>query len=361
MKSTILVLLGGLAFVCPALAAPADRPSAPPASAFKGDCESDSDGAKFAAKVCYTRFAPGNIFEPSNTKYSAGYQNQPPTCDKSRAISAREKDLLAKTYARAPDYMKTKLCRLTQVFVTKASSAAGENAGSWGFWQPPPQSGVYIGISEQVLKRPGGLEQHEHEVWRRLLNLNRITASLLPRVRTDNASDPTTAILAQLAHELGHVLLADTNADGADDRHPRRELVGPPRSACFDDAFLRASWDADLFHRKMRRWVRFGDQNGNRPTKVDFVLQRLRAKGRTAIAAVRVVTHSNQFVSLVAASSPEEDFVETYKYKILTDSAPNLTIRRPVSRTQVKASDLLAGDVIAGKVGCLRDLGLLTP
>jgi hypothetical protein len=261
--------------------------------------------------------------------------------------------------------MKAKLCRLTQVFVTKASDAKDENAGSWGLWKPPPQSGVYVGVSERVLQGKNGLEQHERDVWMRLLKLDQAGLKLLPQVQAGQSADPAVATLGVLAHDLGHVLLADTNADGVDARHPRRQFVGPPRNGCFEDKFINASWNRELFHANMRRWVRFGEQNNNRPTKVEFAVGRLRAKGRAALqrlgAAVRVVTHSNQFVSLFAAVSPEEDFVETYKYKVLSDAVPNLTIRRPVSLSRVAVSDLLGGDVVGGKVGCLRDLGLLTP
>ena len=35
----------------------------------------------------------------------------------------------------------------------------------------------------------------------------------------------------RISHELGHVLVADTNTDGFDSNHPRREVSGPPRRA----------------------------------------------------------------------------------------------------------------------------------
>ena len=45
----------------------------------------------------------------------------------------------------------------------------------------------------------------------------------LATVRDDGPSDPELTVLAELAHELGHVLVADANMDGIKRYHPRRE------------------------------------------------------------------------------------------------------------------------------------------
>ena len=49
----------------------------------------------------------------------------PPTCDPKQEVTNQQREVLAKVYSRAPDYMKGKLCRLTQLFVT--GSTMGSN------------------------------------------------------------------------------------------------------------------------------------------------------------------------------------------------------------------------------------------
>jgi hypothetical protein len=363
-----------------AQAAEAPGPTGPPVSHFQGSCDSDPDGAKFAAKACYTAYDPGQA------GYGASYR--PPVCDKSTPVTERQREVLAKAYSRAPDYVKARLCRLTQLFVTRPS------AGSWGFWEGgdrPPGTGVYIGISDEELgsataaRRRGstkavsaslatpGSEKSvadaENGIVGKLLRLadgDRRHRLGLPRLQMAALPDPALPVLAVLAHELGHALLADTNADGTDPRHPRRQVSGPPQSACFDEAFLAASWDPDRFHRHMRRWVGFGEQNQNRQKNpdVEFSLNQLRTAVRAgkiddAFDTIRSVYRSKEFASFFASVSPEEDFVETYKYRVLADAALD-RIGLRLRGQEVNLLDHLAVGILARKVACLRDLGLLT-
>jgi hypothetical protein len=162
--------------------------------------------------------------------------------------------------------------------------------------------------------------------------------------------------------------MADANADGTDIRHPRRRVSGPPRSACFEDAFLGTSWNADIFHRNMRRWVDFGDQHYNRQTNpaAVFNVQRVRSTARLHNFAavgniIESVYRSREFVSVQADVAPEEDMVETYKYKVLADATPNQPIVFRLGTQDVNVRDLVESAVPARKVQCLRDLGFLTP
>src|SRR6266481_1439995 len=124
MKASILIPL--IFFVSAGSVQAAERPgpTEPPTSHFQGSCDSDPDGKKFAAKACYTRYDPGRA------GFGASYRR--PACEKSTPVTDRQKEILAKTYVRAPDYMKAKLCRLTQLFVTHSDHGAWE---SWGFWE----------------------------------------------------------------------------------------------------------------------------------------------------------------------------------------------------------------------------------
>jgi len=362
MKASVLIPL--IFFVSAGSAQAAERPAPtePPVSHFQGSCDSDPDGKKFAAKACYTRYDPG--------KAGFGASYRPPACEKSKPVSEQQKETLANAYVRAPDYVKAKLCRLTQLFVTRASRDAWR---SWGFWEGPdrpPGTGVYVAISERELGGKQSFADAENQTVRALLNVSqsrRRSFVRLPGLRSAEPADSSLTVLGVLAHELGHALLADTNADGTDPRHLRRRVSGPPRSKCFDEAFLRASWESNRFYDNTRRWVEFGDQHRNVQKNPDVRLNfnRLRIAGRMgrldpASDAIRDVYGSKEFISVFASNSPEEDFVETYKYKVLADAAQKPSISFRLRGREINVLDYLDSGVPAKKVECLRDLGLLT-
>jgi hypothetical protein len=363
MKSSALIPLVVLMVAYSAQAAESPNPAGPPVSHFQGSCDSDPEGTKFAERACYTTYDPGQA--------GFGSSYRPPICDKSNPVTQRQRELLAKAYSRAPDYVKAKLCRLTQLFVTRSYQGLW---GSWGFWEGPdrpPGKGIYIAISDHELgpasKR--SVADAENEIVRELLGFKdggRHHRPRLASLRPEAAPDPALTVLAALAHELGHALLADANADGTDPRHPRRKVSGPPQSACFEDAVL-GSWDAERFHRHMTRWVNFGEQNQNRQInpKVEYNLERLKTaahNGKVDVAndAISNVYRSGEFVSFFASLRPEEDAVETYKYKVLADTMPNQTIGFRLRDGEINVLDSLKSGKPAKKMECLRDLGFLT-
>ncbi|WP_027567933.1 hypothetical protein [Bradyrhizobium sp. URHA0013] len=334
-------------------------PTQPPVSHFRGTCEIDSDGTKFAARACYTTYYPGD--------QGFGNEYSPPVCMK-KPLRKREKEVLAKIYSRAPDYLQAKLCRLTQLFVTQSK---WWGPVGWGFWEGPdrpPGTGVYLAIASRELRSKKSIAELENETVNQLLGIRDAGGGRrAPVTRLQGVvADPVLTILSEVAHEMGHVLLADANADGEDAAHPRRRVSGPPRSACFEDAFLGTSWNADIFHKNMRRWADFGFQNNNVQKNPDsaFNVEGVRAAVRTrnfgvASDAIRNVYRNNEFVSLQAKVAPEEDLAEMYRYKVLVDASP----RGPVLRLDGKSIDVqswLKSDILAKKVQCLRDLGFLT-
>jgi hypothetical protein len=364
MKSSALIPFVVLAAAYSAQAAEPTyqrNPTAPPTSHFQGTCESDPDGTKFAAKVCYSGY-----YYPDDAGKGSDYH--PPVCRK-KPVSKRDQAVLAQIYSRAPDYLQAKLCRLTQVFVIRSSPWGPIG---WGFWEGPdrpPGTSVYLAIAARELRSKNSLADAENETARRLLGIKDGGRGRGPRsaarLRGDD-SDPVLTILSEVAHEMGHVLLADANADGSNDAHPRREVSGPPRSKCFEDAYLGTSWDADIFHKNMRRWADFGFQNNNvqkNPASqfnVEAARAAVRARDfRVADQAVEKVYSNKDFVSLQAKVAPEEDLAETYRYKVLVDASPKQPVLR-LGDQETNLRDLLETDIISQKVQCLRDLGFLT-
>ena len=366
MRATALIPLVFLTITCCARAAAPSYPmypTTPPETHFQGTCVSDPDGTKFAEKACYTAFYPGD------SGYAPRYR--PPTCDKSTPVVQAQKDVLARTYSRAPDYMKSRLCRLTQLFVTRSPSWGPMG---WGFWEGPDRlpgsKSVYVAISDRELTGKKSFVDVENQTIRDLLRYSdgdRDKGRGLVQLKTGAALDPELTVLAELAHELGHALVADANMDGIKRYHPRRRVSGPPRSACFEDAFIHASWDERRFNRHLQRWVDFGNQYRNRLQNPDirFSLESLRrdverGKFNVANRAVRDVYSSKEFVSFAAAVNPVEDVAETYKYKVLADAMAGQKVGFDLGGRDIKIFDILDTGILEKKVKCLRDIGFLS-
>jgi hypothetical protein len=367
MRATALIPLVFLTITYCAKAAAAsypEYPTTPPETHFEGTCVSDPDGTKFAEKACHIA-----LYHPGLSGFAPFYR--PPTCDKSKPVVQAQKDILAKAYSRAPDYMKGKLCRLTQLFVTRSSSWGPTG---WGFWEGPdrlPDSkSVYVAISDRELTSKKSFVDVENQTISDLLRYSdrdNDKGRGLVQLKAAAALDPELTVLAELAHELGHALVADANMDGIKRYHPRRRVSGPPRNACFEDAFIHASWDEGRFNRHLQRWVDFGHQYDNRAKNPDlkFSLERLRpdvgrGKFDAANRAIRDVYSSKEFVSFAAAINPWEDVAETYKYKVLADAMTNQKVGFDLGGRDINVFDLLDSGVLQRKVQCLGDIGFLS-
>jgi hypothetical protein len=367
MRATAFIPLIFLTITCSAKAGPASYqqyPTTPPETHFQGTCVSDPDGTKFAEKACYTTF-----YHPGESGFAPRYR--PPTCDKSKPLTQEQKDILAKAYSRAPDYMKAKLCRLTQLFVTRSRSWGPMG---WGFWEGPdrwPNSkSVYVAISDRQLTGKKSFVDVENQTISDLLRYpvgDRDKGKGLIQLKTGAAPDPELAVLTEIAHELGHALVADANMDGIKRYHPRRRVSGPPQNACFESAFIQASWDEKRFNGNLQRWVDFGKQYDNRAKNPDlkFSLERLRLDVRrgkfdAANRLIRDVYSSNEFVSFAALINALEDVVETYKYKVLADVMGNQKAGFDVGGRDINVFDNLNSGVLQKKVQCLSDFGFLS-
>jgi hypothetical protein len=295
----------------------------------------------FLAKVCDLNLNVTPPYDPSkpgdNTNYSS------PTCA-GKTLTNSYLSQLGDAFTLAPVDVKQKLCALNQVFVTSSAGAME----AWGIWEIAPDlgssvtrhgnGGVYIVVPDTVLQSATSLPAAESAVYAALFKLGSYP-STLPQLSSQNAASKTLAAgtLAILAHELGHILLADANADGTggDGRaHPRTTnpdgtaLCDPPLDKCFESDFLGTAsenhrWNAKDFHTNMRRWIpfnRMGGQHGNKHHSVDFgsVWKNVNAnKYADATTGITAIYGSGELASLFAAVTPEEDFVETYKYKTL--------------------------------------------
>ena len=204
----------------------------------------------------------------------------------------------------------------------------------WGFWEGPyrlPNSkSVYVGIAERELNSKKTFVEVENQTTRDLLlspDGDQGKGAGLIQLKAAVAPDLELTVMAELAHELAHAMVADANMDGIQRYHPRRKYSGPPRSKCLEDAFIHSSWDEGSFNRNLQLWVDFGNRYHNRPKNHDlrFSLDRLRQSVRqgkfdAANRAIRNVYRSEEFVSFASLMNVWEDIVETFKYKALADA-----------------------------------------
>jgi hypothetical protein len=367
MKARVPILLFALVMAssAPAQSPPSCNPH------FTTPCSKDFD---FGSLVCYMGSYDPAKLNPGTTPdhlYSS------PMCD-STNVPAAYLSLLKNAYALAPSSVQSKLCKLKKVFVTTDSSYTSPAREPLGIWEAPARGGgdVYIAIPDYTLDSASTLAEEENGVLARLLTDPKATGRSLPSFQSNNppAKTPAAPVLAVLAHELGHILLADTNVDGTGapgQPHPRP--CRQPANKCFEQRFLGKAggtslWDHAHFHGNMRRWISFGVTNGNRylNTNVDFGAIKSQINDPTkdvdSTDKIRKIYLAG-LASVFAAVSPEEDFVETYKYKVLAaakdpasgaslDLSINFPSGNPVTIDVLNRLRPPSGELL-GKINCV--------
>jgi len=304
-----------------------------------------SDGKNFAESFIPDPLNPGSMttvvcnldkYDPSNftaTK-AAGYQ--PPRCKGAAAdVNPAYLKLIESAYDIAPPAVKRNLCKLTHVFVITADSypvsTPLEALGRWESYDLGVNGmNMYMAIPYDMLDAasgPASLAAEENALLFKLLNVSPPRKSLPSFTDGPPSNASKAAILAVLAHELGHIILADTNADEPNPVSPVRPCPRP-KQGCFNGDFLGSAgehrgWNQNKF--SPRRWITFGDGHGNAHQSSIRKFEDLRVeagnpKNDGGTSADIQGIYNKDFVSVFAAVSPEEDFVETFKYAALADA-----------------------------------------
>jgi hypothetical protein len=250
-----------------------------------------------------------------------------------------ETAVIAAAYNAAPAFFQDALCRLDHIYVDTDTKDT-QKPSVWGMRERlnvDPATGkprTHIGISRQVLaslaKQARPYSSYENRVARMLLSgapANLIAYAAAP---DPGGKQPAAlAVLAILAHEMGHIVWWEDDIGS-----------GP---------FPEFSWTTKSVQHGFHN---FGVEDPENPPKrrpvradVQYALRYLPA-GRAA-ADLRQV-YGGEWASLFATVAADEDFVETYKLVVMTDTAPGAAPGRlALTRLAVSIPHSGAGDILA--------------
>jgi hypothetical protein len=317
------------------------------------------------------------VLAPNFTPYLP-YSSTPPTYASPTssttltAGSAMATDL-GQAFAIAPPFFQQQLCLLDGVFINTNDCTSFDNstdvcsgpspgtalsAGqittySWGYregpWQfalgsPPGHYGRYIAISAGPWSSAGQhappYSGYEGAVLNLLLPWP--SGAMAPKYGTANsgADIPAMAVLAALAHEFGHVLWYDK--------------FRPTAGGSYDfDTFCHGTFYANSWGHvgAPPLWRQFGDiQNSHHPSDVNIAEIALALLGQKFLPAGsllhRIYGTKGRWASLFAAFSPDEDFVETFKFYVLTNAVSTDAQNNPHALASLPIT--IPGDSAAG-------------
>jgi hypothetical protein len=197
--------------------------------------------------------------------------------------------IIKKAFALAPAGLQKDLCSL-KCIVTGSS-------GSWGKWANPKFRGddsAVIGVATDDLN---------------IMLSKKLDSNLLSihAYHTITAGDTIErSLMYTLAHEMAHIKW--------------RRDIPKTGSSCPIDPFIAISWQGHA-GTKVRRWTYFGNELGNFKSSTMIFPSQV-----TSDDDVRTI-YNGGFATALAATNPEEDFVESYAIgAIMPPSGASATI-----------------------------------
>jgi hypothetical protein len=232
-------------------------------------------------------------------------------------------DALAAAWTAAPPKFQDRLCNLTMIYIDPTANAAS----SWGYRENagqfvPGYSGSYnryIGLSAALWTTPTtemSLDAYETSIVYNLLGWDKM------KYRAAIPSYVGQAILAALAHEYGHVLFYEeyspdptrnfsySNFCSGNFNTSWQNPDTPPPFRGFGDPEVKQKDDNTTDNVKLHK-LGFALLQGN------FV--------KAATMLDKIYSSKGRWASALAAFSPDEDFVETFKLYILMHATTGRT------------------------------------
>jgi hypothetical protein len=357
MRSTVAILSVGMVILLEACATPV--PVAAPTSGTArpvsdvtaqrlfqapqpNGCLPNMPATFVAAKVQMLASNPNATFGNNFGGYDPNYVGPSPA----GSASNEETKLLAQAFNLAPQWLQFQLCnQVNFVFVDPNQYQANSEFG-WAFWESsdPKQTqnsqnhsqARFIGIAQAALDDKNiTLSSSETRVLQILLG-NPGSAPTVTASFTAGTDSAAWAVLAILAHEMGHLFWHDVCDGDSNQRDQRR---------C--GSFHKHGWQNVGDHWTLRE---FGAPipNAKHYPLVDDSVSIMKQTQPPFPALKRLYAGRNsvtRWVDLFAAVAPDEDVAETYKLAALTDSSD---ANRPrLAALTVSYGDNWNGDIVA--------------
>jgi len=264
---------------------------------------------------------------------------------------------LAAAFAAASPAFQQQLCNLDALYINAATCTSSEQCAddSWGWHQSRPTvgNGRVIALSVNLWAYRGHATPYSDFE-------TDLTQAVLPlsgaRYSGANVDTFSLTLLAALAHEMGHIRWYDLVAPNYPD----------PSKFC-GGVFFSQGWTLPVSPpppwrelltpvQRSRRGDHWSDMHLNPPHIRD--IDRSSDPAYRAQQAFGLFTPNQPWASVFASVSPDEDFVETYKFKVLTTAQPPLTsatLTIPGGGSVNLVGDYLSGrkPALAAKMGCI--------
>ena len=373
-RSALLVSAGivaALVFAC--TPPPPVAPPAPPPLAMAGAGLTCNGGnpTTFLNKV--------NFFADANFQPGRGIQ-QPTPLSSPPPNAATYLQGLQNAFCAAPPDFQTALSSLDAVWINTAPCASGNQCftESWGWWRrllgPPPFSYQRIvGLSASLWSTT--YSGYETQLTQTILQQSGITYSQVQPV-----DDLPTALLAALAHEVGHIRWFEW---GVNSNPLNYCAVGnwnffggwSPSTVFQPPGNSTNGYWRDLLTPNGRAHVRnpvtrkYPYKHSSPPQMDDIDAQPDGSPVQEQLIYQLLVPPPPipaWWASLFAAMSPDEDFIETYKFKVLTDgsggsplTSATITVPRGTSGGSGGTANIIvdyhngARADLTAKVGCI--------
>lgn len=360
MNRSALIVCAGLVIAACFGCVPAPPTSViTPASAVAAASCSAADFAKKIAYFADSSYQPGpGVAPPRVTSFPANGPNY-------------VQDLI--TVFNANPAFQPQLCKLDAVYINGSICTSPEQCteSSWGWRQSRPTIGAGRAVAlSTALWQQQSYTQYETNLLQAILpdrgSYYSGAASCSVGGSCANIDTLTTALMAALAHEVGHVLWYDLVSTYI----PATNSYTDPNSFC-GGAFFRDSWQTPITPPPQWRGLLTPQERtrwGNNWPNMHKAWPHIRDIDRSGNGYDRanqtfgLFGSAQPWASAFASLSPDEDFVETYKFMILAsasqplNSAGLIIPTLPPSYPNI-AADYTAGrkGVLATKVACIRN------
>jgi len=320
-------------------------PGGGPAPFIRAACSA----ADFRAKIAYyedSQYHPGpGVRPPATTTFPTNHHYV---------------DDLVKVFTDNPQF-QPQLCKLDAVYVNGSTCTSYEECfdGSWGWRQRVPTigSGRAVALSADVWNKPS-YSQYETDLMQTVLPVGAYYSgaqSCSGEICTSIDSFET-ALTSALAHEVGHVLWYDLVSI----YDPGSGTYSDPNLFC-SGTFFQHSWRTPIKPPPYWRDVLTPQQRqSNGWPNMHKVGPHIRDIDRSGNAQYRanqtfaLLGAAQPWVSAFAAMSPDEDFVETYRFITLATAPVPLNSAEITVPTLPPSYPNIAADYARGGKGILK-------